>query len=73
MAPIQSYPIFIGFNVGNEGLTLEYTTINVKNEQDQQILDLLNSDVFRSGVKLVATLPQRRAGKRRLAQTGGRR
>ena len=54
-APIQGYPIFIGFNVGNEGLTLEYTTINVKNEQDQQILDILNSDVFRAGVTLVST------------------
>jgi hypothetical protein len=54
IAAIESYPIFAGFTVGNEGLTFEYTTINVKNEQDQDILDLLNSDVFRAGVKLVA-------------------
>jgi len=54
-AAIQGYPIFIGLNVGNEGLILEYTTINVKNEQDQQILDILNSDVFRAGITLVST------------------
>jgi hypothetical protein len=54
IAAIENYPIFTGFTVGNEGLTFEYTTINVKNEQDQGILDLLNTDVFRNGVKLVA-------------------
>ena len=55
-APIQGLPIFVGFKVGNEGLTLEYTTINVKNEQDQKILDILNEDVFKIGIQLVSTL-----------------
>jgi hypothetical protein len=54
-AAIENYPIFAGFNVGQEGLIFEYTAINVKNEQDQEILDLLNADVFKTGVKLVAT------------------
>lgn len=54
-AAIESYPIFTGFRVGNEGLTFEYTTVNVKNEQDQQFLDVLNSDVFKEGIKLIST------------------
>ena len=59
IANILDYPIFVGLPLGSEGLTIEYTTINVKNNDDEKILNMLNSDafaeVFKAGVLLVST------------------
>lgn len=58
IADVLDYPIFVGFPAGNEGLTLEYTTISVDvtNEDNQKILNVLNSEAFKAGVQLVSTL-----------------
>jgi hypothetical protein len=55
-AAIRGYPIFIGLKVGNEGLRLKCRTINVKNDQDEALLDMLESDVFKSGLHLINSL-----------------
>src|SRR2546421_179729 len=54
-AGIHGYPIFIGLNVGDEGLSFRCHTINVSNDQDEAFLDFLESDVFKAGLKLVNT------------------
>lgn len=55
-ASVQSSPIFIGLNIGNGGVSFTCFTINVNNEQDRQLLDILNSGVFKAGLKLTSTL-----------------
>ncbi|MBI5250752.1 MAG: hypothetical protein HY912_14775 [Desulfomonile tiedjei] len=54
-AGIIGYPIFIGLNVGREGLLFDGCTVNVKNDQDQAIVKFLDSDTFKAGLKLVKT------------------
>jgi hypothetical protein len=56
-AAIINYPIFIGLNVGSEGVAFKCLTVNVKNEQDEAFLGFLESEVFQSGLKL-ATVAQ---------------
>jgi len=55
-AAIIGFPIFLGLNVGTEGLTFKCFTVNVKNDQDEAFLSFLESDVFRGGLKLVNTM-----------------
>jgi hypothetical protein len=55
-APIRGYPIFVGLQVGNEGLLLQCRTINVKNEQDTGFLDILESDVFQTGLHMASAV-----------------
>jgi hypothetical protein len=55
-AAVIGYPIFVGLNVGTEGVAFKCFTVNVKNEDDGYFLDLLESDVFRTGLKLVSTV-----------------
>jgi len=55
-AAILGYPIFVGLNVGGEGVALRCFTVNVKNDDDEALLSALESDVFKSGLKLVSTL-----------------
>jgi hypothetical protein len=54
-AAIIGYPIFIGLNVGSEGVAFKGYTVNVKNETDEAILDFLDRDIFRAGLKLATT------------------
>jgi hypothetical protein len=54
-APILGYPIFIGLNVGSVGVSFQCFTVNVKNDNDQAVLNFLDSDVFKNGLKLVTT------------------
>lgn len=54
-APIAGYPIFIGLNVATEGVSFRCHTVNVKNDNDEAVLDFLDADVFRSGLKLATT------------------
>lgn len=51
-AAILGYPVFIGLNVGNEGVMFKCYTVNVKNESDEALLHFLDSDVFKAGLKL---------------------
>ena len=57
-AGIRGYPIFVGLNVGSEGLGIRCFTVNVKNDNDETLLNALESDgVFKKGLKL-ATVAQ---------------
>lgn len=55
-AAIIGIPIFVGLSVGAEGVAFKCFTVNVKNDQDEAFLSFLESDAFRSGLKLVNTL-----------------
>jgi hypothetical protein len=55
-AAILGYPIFVGLNVGSEGVAFKCYTVNVKNEADESFLDFLESDIFKVGLKLTSTL-----------------
>jgi hypothetical protein len=52
---VAGYPIFIGLNVGSEGMAFRCHTVNVKNDADEAFLDMLEGDVFKAGLKLVTT------------------
>jgi hypothetical protein len=52
-APVLNYPIFVGLNVGAEGVQFQCYTVNVRNEDDEALLKFLESDVFQNGLKLL--------------------
>jgi len=54
-APVLNYPIFVGLKVGGEGIAFEGSTVNVYSEGDKSILDVLEGDLFRDGLKLLET------------------
>ena len=54
-AAIIGFPIFLGLNVGSEGVAFKCFTVNVKNDEDEAFLGFLESDVFKSGLKLMST------------------
>jgi hypothetical protein len=51
-AAIRGYPVFLGISCGADGLSFRCLTINVKNENDQALLDFLESDTLKSGLRL---------------------
>lgn len=53
-AAIRGYPIFVGLNVGSQGLAFRCYTVNVSNDDDEAFLRKLDSDVFKNGLKLAA-------------------
>lgn len=55
-AAILNYPIFLGLNVGSNGLIFKCFTVNVKNEEDEQSIKFLESDSFRTGLHLATTV-----------------
>ena len=54
---IKGYPIFVGLTVATEGLGIRCYTVNVKNDDDEALLSALDSDAFKTGLKL-ATVAQ---------------
>lgn len=52
---IIGYPVFIGLNVGSEGVAFKCFTVNVKNDDDEAVLDFLDSESFQTGLKLATT------------------
>lgn len=54
-AAVSNMPIFLGLNVGNEGLSFSCQTVNIKNDNDEKMLEFMESDNFRSGLKLLST------------------
>lgn len=55
---VTGYPVFVGLNVGKEGVKFRVRTVNVKNEDDEKILSFMNSDPFKNGLQLInATNP----------------
>jgi len=55
-AAVIGYPIFVGLQVGADGLAFRCLTVNVKNDADEKLLGFLESDVFRSGMRLASTV-----------------
>lgn len=55
-AAILGYPIFVGLNVGIEGVAFKCFTVNVQNDEDEAFLGFLESDVFKAGLKLASTV-----------------
>ncbi|HUU16306.1 MAG TPA: hypothetical protein VMW72_04085 [Sedimentisphaerales bacterium] len=55
-AAVIGYPIFVGLNVGSEGITFGCFTVNVKNDNDKDLLGFLDSDVFKAGLQLISTI-----------------
>lgn len=51
---VINYPLFVGLNVGAEGLSFRCFTVNVKNDADEAFLGFLDSDVFKAGLKLAS-------------------
>ncbi|MDY3555985.1 hypothetical protein R5W24_005132 [Gemmata sp. JC717] len=54
-AGVVGHPIFLGLNVGAEGVAFRCQTVNVKNDQDEAFLGFLESDAFRTGLQLATT------------------
>jgi hypothetical protein len=52
-AGIIGYPVFVGLNVGAEGVAFKCYTINVKNDDDEKLLGFMDSDIFKNGLKLI--------------------
>jgi len=55
-AAILGYPIFVGLNVGTEGVAFKCFTVNVRNDDDEALLGFLESDVFKIGLKLATAV-----------------
>jgi hypothetical protein len=55
-AGIIGNPIFVGLNVGTEGVAFRCRTVNVKNEDDEVFLAFLESDIFKGGLRLASTV-----------------
>jgi hypothetical protein len=54
-AAILGLPIFVGLQVGSEGLDFQCRTVNVRNSGDRTLLRFLATDAFKAGLGLVAT------------------
>ncbi len=52
---LRNVPIFIGLQVGASGVHFKCTTINVKNNRDEQLLTALNSEMAGKGLELATT------------------
>lgn len=55
-AAVVGYPVFVGLNVGTQGVAFKCFTVNVKNDDDEAFLGFLESDVFKGGLQLAKTL-----------------
>jgi hypothetical protein len=56
-AAVVGCPIFVGLNVGTQGVAFRRLTVNVKNDADEAFLAFLESDVAKAGLRL-ATVAQ---------------
>jgi hypothetical protein len=54
-AGVLNYPIFVGVAPPETGLVIRCFTVNVKNDNDERFLDLLESDTFKIGLHLAET------------------
>jgi hypothetical protein len=55
-AGISGYPVFVGLNVGNEGVEFKCYTVNVENKNDKKLVQFLEGDLFKSGLQLLNTV-----------------
>ncbi|MGA2827532.1 MAG: hypothetical protein ABSF03_15645 [Streptosporangiaceae bacterium] len=54
-AAAQGRPIFVGLQVGADGLFLQCATLNVLNQGDEALLRFLDGDAFKGGLQLLTT------------------
>lgn len=54
-AAVLNFPLFLSLRASTSGLVLRCFTVNVRNDEDEQRLAFLESDVFRAGLKLALT------------------
>jgi hypothetical protein len=54
-AGLVGLPIFVGLGIGSEGVSFRCFTVNVKNDEDERFLSVLDSNVFKKGLQLAAT------------------
>lgn len=54
-APVSGTPIFLGVSVGNNGISFEGSTVNVRSSVDDGVLKALGSGPFRDGLSLLTT------------------
>ncbi|MER8785804.1 hypothetical protein NKH60_32265 [Mesorhizobium sp. M1006] len=54
-APLLSLPIFVGVNVGNDGLSFEGRTINVRSGGTDMLVEALDNSAFKEGLSLLTT------------------
>jgi hypothetical protein len=55
-ASLVNAPVFIGLTVGNNMMNLDCRAANVKSEDDRRLLNFLESDVIRDGLRPAATV-----------------
>ncbi|MFE8599381.1 hypothetical protein [Archangium violaceum] len=55
-AALVGIPIFVGLNVGQEGVAFKCQTINVKNTEDERLIEFMDSHPFRTGLELMKTV-----------------
>jgi hypothetical protein len=51
-AGVVGHPVFLGLNVGSEGVAFRCLTVNVRNDQDEAFLGFLESSAFQAGLRL---------------------
>lgn len=54
-AAVLNYPIFVGVAPPQTGLVIRCFTVNVRNDNDESFLDLLESNTFKVGLHLAVT------------------
>lgn len=53
---LQSAPIFLGLTVGPNGVSFEGRAVNVSSDDDEQLLQALDTSAFKSGLALVKSV-----------------
>lgn len=54
-AAVVGYPIFLGLRTGPNGLAFRCFTVNVKNDEDEKFLQMLESDTLKAGLEVAST------------------
>ncbi|MER9964982.1 hypothetical protein NKJ72_29490 [Mesorhizobium sp. M0045] len=54
-APLMSLPIFVGVNVGKDGLSFEGRTINIRSGGMDMLVEALDNSAFKEGLGLLTT------------------
>lgn len=55
-AGTKSVPMVVGLRVGKEGVEFKCSTTNVKNENDEKMMEIMDSEVASDGLKLLSTV-----------------
>lgn len=55
-AGLRSVPMVVGLRVGGQGVEFKCTTINVKNENDENLMAILDNETTNEGLKLLSTV-----------------